>query len=79
MDNLDIRKAVDYLFNFLSEGEKAMVVGIIADRRDIIENCWLENPDLRFTQVLICTGIIPNFPGMWYYREEEDIIKNQAK
>ena len=36
-----------------------------------IEEYWLEFPDLRFTQVLVNMNIIPNFPGNWYYKEDE--------
>lgn len=36
-----------------------------------IEEFWLENPDLRFTQILVNLKIIPNFHGMWYYKEDE--------
>lgn len=42
-----------------------------------IEKFWLENPDLRFTQVLVNMNIIPNFPGMWYYKE--DNIETESK
>lgn len=36
-----------------------------------IEKFWLKHPELRFTQVLVNLDIIPNFPGMWYYKEDE--------
>lgn len=35
---------------------------------------WIENPDLRLTQVLITTGILSNFPGLWYYLDNDIII-----
>ena len=35
-----------------------------------IKEFWLNNPDLRLTQVLVNLGIIPNIPGHWYYTEE---------
>lgn len=35
---------------------------------------WKQNPDLRFTQLLINTGILPNFPGFWYYLEDEELF-----
>ena len=35
-----------------------------------IEKYWMKNPDLRFTQVIVSMEIIPNFPGMWYYKED---------
>jgi len=37
---------------------------------------WLDNPDLRLTQVLVNTGIIPNFSGFWYNVEDEEIMIN---
>jgi len=37
-----------------------------------IKKYWLENQDLRFTQVLINMGYIPNYPGSWYYKEDYD-------
>lgn len=40
-----------------------------------IERFWTDNPDLRFSQVLIAKEIIPNIPGSWYYMEENDILK----
>ena len=43
-----------------------------------IRQFWVENPDLRFCQVLISMGIIQNIPGDWYYREDEDILIDQG-
>lgn len=40
-----------------------------------IEKFWLSNPDLRFSQVLINLGIIPNVSGFWYYMEEDEILE----
>ena len=45
------------------------------DNLEKIENFWLENPDLRFSQVLVGLGIIPNIPGFWYYIEEDEILE----
>lgn len=42
---------------------------------DKIKEFWLENPDLRFSQVLVNLGIIPNLPGFWYYIEENEILE----
>ena len=39
-----------------------------------IEKLWKENPDWRFTQVLVNSGLLPNYPGFWYYIEDEDIF-----
>jgi hypothetical protein len=43
---------------------------------DKLEKFWLENPDLRFTQVCVNTGLIPNIPGFWYYTEDLDFMLN---
>jgi hypothetical protein len=43
---------------------------------DELENIWLENQDLRFTQLCVNTGIIPNIPGSWYYDEDRDFMEN---
>lgn len=40
-----------------------------------VEKYWLENPDLRFSQVLVGCEIIPNVPGFWYYIEENEILE----
>jgi len=45
---------------------------------DELEKIWLENPDWRFTQVLVNTGTIPNFPGFWYYTEDLDFMLNMG-
>ena len=44
----------------------------------IIGTYWIKNPDQRLTQVLVNTGSIANFPGLWYYVEETDwLVKNK--
>lgn len=43
-----------------------------------IEKTWLSNPDIRFIQLLINNGLIPNIPGFYYYIEETDwLIENK--
>lgn len=39
-----------------------------------IECYWLKNHDLRFTQVLVNMGYIPNTPGFWYYSEDDEVL-----
>jgi len=41
-----------------------------------IETVWRKNPDWRFTQLLVNTNIIPNVPGLWYYKEDSDHFPN---
>lgn len=45
---------------------------------DKIKSYWNEHPDLRYSQVLVNLGTIPNFPGYWYYDEESDILNAQG-
>lgn len=39
-----------------------------------LETIWKQNPDLRFSQLLVNTGFISNFPGLWYYTEDDKIM-----
>lgn len=41
---------------------------------DEIREFWLDNEDLRFSQVLVAKEVIPNIPGSWYYMEENEIL-----
>lgn len=40
----------------------------------IIESLWEAAQDLRFSQVLVNFGYLPNIPGFWYYMEEFEIL-----
>ena len=48
----------------------------VDDLYDELEKVWLENPDWRFTQLCVNTGLIPNLPGMWYYTEDREFMSN---
>jgi hypothetical protein len=56
------------------ELEIDVYVDRIYDRIDEIRLAWEDNPDWRFSQVLVNTGIIPNKPGFWYYKEELEVL-----
>lgn len=43
---------------------------------DYVKRIWKDNPDWRFSQVLVNTWLLPNIPGFWYYMEEDEILKN---
>ena len=45
------------------------------EKEQEIKDFWLKNPDLRFSQILVNLGIIPNIPGSWYYIEEDEILE----
>jgi len=44
---------------------------IVKYHYDIIKEFWENNPDYRFTQVLITMNIYPNSPGVWFYWEDD--------
>jgi len=62
-------------FNYDDETIDQYVDSIYENLFEITEY-WTENPDLRFSQVLINIGIIPNVPGVWYYKEEHEILQD---
>jgi len=63
--------------NVLDISEKEVIkFSEIKPDYDELEKFWLENPDLRFTQLCVNTGLIPNIPGMWYYKEDLDVMIN---
>ena len=39
---------------------------------------WNDNSYLRFSQVLVNTGVLPNIAGTWYNDEELDILLKQG-
>lgn len=41
---------------------------------DLVKKLWIKNPDLRLTQALINVGVMPNFPGFYYYIEDEQLM-----
>ena len=43
-------------------------------KEDDFQNFWVDNTDLRLPQVLINMGIMPNYPGFYYHKEDEDSI-----
>lgn len=44
--------------------------------RNKIEKFWKSYPDFRLTQVLVSLEIVPNFPGSWFYVEEDEYMIN---
>lgn len=41
---------------------------------EIISAFWKENIDLRLPQVLISAGIMPNYTGFYFYKEDEATV-----
>ena len=73
---VDIRKALDIYFERvnISEELKDTFTLTILEKYEKIRSFWKSNYDLRFPQVLINMGIIPNYSGFWYYIEEVEIL-----
>lgn len=44
-----------------------------ASKKTLLEK-WLKYPNLRLTQLLVTNDIIPNESGMWYYKEDDDLM-----
>lgn len=61
----------------LKDNDLRAVLSLITIKSKEIKDYWLENPNLRYSQVLIGMGIVPNYPGFWYYLEEDDILDQQ--
>ena len=62
----------------LDNGDLRAVLSLIAVKDKEITEFWHSNPDLRYSQVLVNIGIIPNYPGFWYFDEEDDILEEQG-
>ena len=73
---MEVLKDHDKLVNVLSTygEEHIQYLPHVVDKLDIIENVWKQNPDYRLSQVLVYQNAIPNIPGMWFYKEDEDIM-----
>jgi len=39
---------------------------------------WKKHPDMRLTQMLITFFGLPNFPGFWFYKEEDEELINKG-
>src|SRR5665647_1587308 len=59
------------------DGLRAMLSLLMVEKAEI-NKFWHENSDLRFSQVLVNMGILPNFPGFWYSLEEPEILEEQG-
>lgn len=76
--NIDhlFRKIFD--FHLVTEEQTQFTIDLIKEKLPEIEVIWNSNPDWRFTQVLVNMGLLGNYPGVWYYYEEEDILIDQG-
>jgi hypothetical protein len=54
--------------------KRKKVIESIKENFDLIEEYWLNNYDLRFSQVLVSLRFIDNFVGFWFYLESYEIL-----
>ena len=73
---MEVLKDHDKLVNVLSTYKEDFIQYLpnVVDKLNIIENIWKQFPDYRLSQVLTSQNIIPNVPGMWFYKEDEDVM-----
>jgi len=45
-----------------------------AENFDVFSTDWQLTPDLRLTQALVNSGILPNYPGFWYFKEDQSLM-----
>ena len=73
---MEVLKDHDKLVNVLATYKEDFIQYLpnVVDKLNIIENIWKQFPDYRLSQVLTSQNIIPNVPGMWFYKEDEDVM-----
>lgn len=62
----------------LKDADLRAVLSLISVKGREIKEFWYNNPDLRYSQVLIGLGIVPNYPGFWFGYEEDEILEDQG-
>lgn len=68
-----IKELIEVYWELPPQSEEAL--SRICVLKEIIRDEWKVRPDLRFSQVLINLFLLPNYPGFWYYKEDEEILK----
>lgn len=67
------------LFKFLGNNATGVIVNKIVNNYDLIEETWLEHPDLRFGQLLCNLRLIPDIDienNIWNIEEDDWLIRN---
>lgn len=78
LKEVDIDKLLSKWFPEMEEDKKRNIKTEIFKNIHSIRTFWYDNPDLRFSQVLISSNLIPNYPGTWFYYEEDEILIDQG-
>lgn len=73
---MEVLKDHDKLVNVLSTYGEEFIQYLphVVDKLNTIEDIWKQIPDYRLSQILIYQDVIPNIPGMWFYKEDEDVM-----
>src|SRR6056297_2577767 len=74
LGRVKIRYLVKYIWDLKKHVDATYIKHKYEKNKEEIKKFWLNNPDLRFSQVLVTLDIIPNIPGSWYYKEEDEIL-----
>ena len=74
LEKVRIRYVIKYIFKLPRPIDATYVKYVFDKNKKEVREYWLENPDLRFSQVLVNLNIIPNIPGYWHHLEDEEIL-----
>lgn len=78
LEKMNTTKTLNVYFPDMEEKSIEELSDRVFSSLGLIEKTWYENPDWRFSQVLVNLGIIPNIPGFWYYMEDEQVLIEQG-
>jgi hypothetical protein len=74
INKIDFKRLFDEVWPNLGVNSTQMEITIIHNLHALIR-FWLDNQDLRFSQVIVNMGLLPNVPGLWYYMEDSEILE----
>lgn len=78
LEKVNIRNLLLNIWKICDDTNIDQVEKTILDNISSIKKYWNDYRDLRFSQVLVNQGYLPNMSGYWYYYEENDILKEQG-
>lgn len=77
LDSVDLEHLFTDIWKFDPDEIPSIIVDI-DNNLDAIRANWKDLPDLRFSQLLISMGFLLNTPGIWFYKEEYEILIEQG-
>ena len=75
---VDIRDLLLNIWKVCDDSNVDSIHNNIVNNMSYIRETWHYDYDLRFSQVLIHLGYLPNSIGFWFYLEEDEILKKQG-